>query len=389
VDEALLKNSHVGQLVPISGRDPRFGEDYNCWAFLPDPLPASIELSNAAWTAALNAAAALARADEAAGRLPNPSLVARPAIRREAVATSALEGTFAALTDVLEAEFTEERDIPASVREVRNYVVAAEHGVAAVRDRPISLGLIRDLQRTLVTGTASEGLNPGQVRSTQVFIGAGDSRVTHARFVPPPPGDQLQSGLDDWVRWMSESELPVVLRTALGHYQFETLHPFTDGNGRVGRLLATLQLIAAGDLRYPVVNLSPWFERHRRAYQETLFEVSRSGDFSQWARFFCTALADQAAEAVSTITQLNELKDRFASELRSHGVRSVALPIAEELIGFPILSVKDAATRHGVSFQTANAAVARLCEIGILRQLSRGRYDRLFACQAVVEVVQR
>lgn len=345
-------------------------------------------MNSAAWSAALKAAAALARADEAAGRLPNPSLVARPAIRREAVATSALEGTFAALTDVLEAEFTGDRDLSASVREVRNYVIAAEHGFATVMGRPISLSLIRDLQRILVTGTASDGPSSGQVRSTQVFIGAGDSRVTHARFVPPPPGDRLQSGIDDWLKWMSDSELPVVLRTALGHYQFETLHPFTDGNGRVGRLLVTLQLMASGELRYPVVNLSPWFERHRREYQETLFEVSRSGDFSRWVRFFCTALADQAAEAVSTITQLNELKDRFMATLRSRGIRSVALPIAEELIGFPILSVKDAATRHDVSFQTANAAVARLGELGILRQLSAGRYDRLFACQEVVEVVE-
>ena len=385
----MLENSPVGQLVPISGRDPRFGEQYSCWAFLPDPLPASVDLSNAAWAAALRAAAALARADEAASRLPNPWLVARPAIRREAVATSALEGTFAALTDVLEAEYADEHELPASVREVRNYVVAAEHGVQAVRERPISLGLIRDLQRTLVTGTPSDGPNAGQVRSTQVFIGAGDSRVTHARFVPPPPGDQLQSGLDDWLRWMRESELPVVLRAALGHYQFETLHPFTDGNGRVGRLLATLQLIEAGELRHPVVNLSPWFERHRRKYQDSLFEVSRSGDFSAWAQFFCTALADQAAEAVSTITQLTALRDSFVATLRAHGVRSVALPIAEELIGFPILSVRDVATRHDVSFQTANAAVARLCDLGIMRQLSKGRYDRLFVCQAVIDIVQR
>jgi Fic family protein len=385
----MLESSPVGQLVSITGRDPRFGEDYSCRAFLPDPLPLSVELTDAAWMAALQAASALARADEAAGRLPNPTLVARPAIRREAVATSALEGTYAALTDVLEAEFADERDLPASIREVRNYVVAAEHGVATVREHPISLGLIRDLQRLLVTGTASDGPSAGQVRSTQVFIGAGDSRVTHARFVPPPPGDQLQRGLDDWLKWMSQSELPIVLRTALGHYQFEALHPFTDGNGRVGRLLATLQLIADGDLRYPVVNLSPWFERHRRAYQETLFEVSRSGDFSAWAQFFCTAVADQASESVSTISELIQLRDRFVAQLRSRNVRSVALPIAEELIGFPILSVRDAATRYGVSFQTANAAVARLCEFGILRQISQGRYDRLFVCQAVVEVVQR
>jgi Fic family protein len=389
METAALSRSPIGQLVTISGFDPRFDEPYECQAFLPDDLPAQLDLSGDTYQAVVEASAAVARADQAAGLLPNPWLLARPAIRREAVSTSALEGTYAALTDVLEAEFLDEEDLSASVSEVRNYVRAAEYAYQWVKDRPLTVALLEQLQRMLVKGTRGASADAGRVRTSQVFIGGSRGRVQDARFVPPPPGDQLRAGLDAWEKWMrSESTMPTVVRMAAGHYQFECLHPFYDGNGRIGRLIAVLQLIQSGELRVPVLNLSPWLEHHRREYQDHLLHLSEDGDFNPWIVFFSQAVAVQARDAIERVNKLLALKEEFAQRLRAAGAKGVSLRIADELIGYPMLTVTLAHQRHEVSYQSANQAVARLVSLGILRQRSQGKYDRIFSCDAVLRVIE-
>jgi Fic family protein len=184
--------------------------------------------------------------------VPNPGLLARPAIRQEAVSTSALEGTYAALDDVLEADFLNRDQLTASVSEVHNYVEAAELAFEWIKDKPITIGMLEQLQKMLVRGTRGGSHDAGRIRTTQVFIGAGGGRVEDARFVPSPPGDQLRAGIEAWASWlMAEDTIPLVIKMALGHYQFETLHPFNDGNGRLGRLVCVLQLAHRGELLLP------------------------------------------------------------------------------------------------------------------------------------------
>lgn len=390
MDVEALRQSPVGRLQTITGYDPRFREDYEVEAFVPDPLPATLPLQALTYQAIVDATAMVARADQAVSLLPNPWLLARPAIRREAVATSALEGTFAALEDVLAAEFLDQGQLRPAVLEVYNYVNTADLAYKWLMDgRAVTAGFLEDLQHELVRDTPSSRTDLGQVRKAQVFIGAEGRRVADARFVPPPPGFALNEGLEHLVNWMeADSELPPVARMAIAHYQFESLHPFADGNGRLGRLLAILQLIKAGLLRAPVINLSPWLEARRQDYVDGLLRVSQTGNFDVWIRFFCEAVAAQAADAVARVEKLLELKELFAGMLRSLKAKGTSLRIADSLIGYPMFTVRAMEVQLGVSYQAANQAVGRLVEAGIVQKASRGNYDRLFSCPAVLRVIE-
>jgi Fic family protein len=389
VDVEALKDSPVGRLVPISGTDQRRNEEFHHYAFVPAPLPSSLPLREETYALVSQASLALGRLDAAADRLPNPLLLARPALRREAVSTSALEGTYAALVDVLEADFIEASRRPAAVAEVLNYVAAAERGLELIKERPISWRLIAELQEILVRGTRGDGYDAGQLRDRQVLIGPDGSRVCDARFVPPPPGDELREGVNDWEKWINAyGAIPLLVRVAAGHYQFETLHPFSDGNGRLGRLIAILQLVDRGALRYPLLNISPWLERRRSAYQEHLLRISQTGQFDPWVSFFCNAVEEQATDAVGRIGRLIAERDDILSRLRTLNIRGTAVDVVRDLIGYPVLTVRTVAERHGVSNQAANTAVARLVAAGILQEATGRTYGRIFVSGPVMRIIE-
>jgi len=378
----------MGVLVPISGYDPRYRENYSYQAFLPHPLPDRVELDGKTYQAVTAATAAVARLDQAAAGLPNPMLLARPTIRREAVSTSALEGTYAALSDVLEADLVAGEELSGALLEVINYVRAAEQAYDWVKERPITVGLLREVHAILVRGTRGDGPDAGRVRTIQVFIGLNTGAVEGARFVPPPPGDQLDAGLAAWARWINEADLPVVVKMALGHYQFEALHPFNDGNGRLGRLVCVLQLLAAGELRVPLLDLSAWFEQRRREYQDHLLQVSVTGGFDPWVRFFSEAVRAQAASALRRVDALLEWRAHAMERLRAARLRGVAERIVEDLIGYPVLTPTLASTRYGVSYPAANTAIGRLEALGLLRERTGQRYRRLFVATDVLRLIE-
>ena len=254
-----------------------------------------------------SARAALAALDSSASQLPNPGLLRRPTLRREAQSTSALEGTFAPLQDVLAAD--EDEPSEGSLDEVLNYVRAAEHAFAWFADgRPLTVGLLTDLQGRLVRGTAADTEQAGRVRDVQVMIGSSPgARVTDARFVPRPPGPELEHQVRDVVEWMSTDhggEIDPVVAAGMAHYQFETLHPFNDGNGRIGRLLVVLHLMASGTLVEPTLTVSPWFEARRGDYYERLLGVSARGDWDGWIRFFADGLAASATDTRRSLRDL-------------------------------------------------------------------------------------
>lgn len=390
MDADLIRQSPIGAVVPISGFDQRTGDEYRHWAYLPDPLPGTVALSSATWTIVAQAEAALARLDESSRQLPEPSLLRRPALRREAQSTNALEGTFAPIEDVLEPDIEERETLPLEIRENLNYVVAAEEGFRWVVDRPLTGGLVGQLQRVLVQGTPGEHSDAGDVRDRQVVIGAPGSRVVDARFVPPPPGDQLQAGVDQWLKWVGEpsTDLSPVVRAALAHYQFETLHPFSDGNGRIGRLLIVLQLMRDEVLTEPILVVSPWFEARRIAYQDGLLELTVTGNWDGWVAFFAQGVAAGAEATRRSIHDLLEWRDHAIATVRDARSSGVSERLAGELIGAPALTAGQVAHRYGISHQGAMNALRRLATLGLLEERKRpGR--RVFVAPEVVQILSR
>src|SRR5207249_8689579 len=271
------------------------------------PLPPSIR-----WDAAL--AAKLSEADRAIGRLagegrrlPNPHLLIRPFVRREAVLSSRIEGTQATLGELLAAEAgaAVERS-PADLREVGNYVVALEYGVERLGALPLSLRLVRELHERLMRGVRGDAATPGEFRRSQNWIGPPGSTLSDASFVPPPP-ELLMDCLGAWEKFLHDDTQPPLVHAALAHSQFEAIHPFLDGNGRVGRLLITLLLIAKGVLPSPLLYLSAWFEMTRPEYYARLSGVTERGEWEEWLGYFLAGVAGQAEDALDRIRRIDAL----------------------------------------------------------------------------------
>lgn len=391
MDLTAFENSTAGTLVSISGMDPRTGAQYDHKAYLPNPLPRTTpSLRTDTWAAVSRASVALGRLDQAGRQLPNPGLLRGPSIRREAVSTSALEGTYASFDRVLEADLDRDGTQPSpQVQEVLNYVRAAELAMDWIVDRPVTLGMLSELQSILVQGTSGDTSHSGRVREIQVVIGPQGSPVEDSRFIPPPPGDQLAAGVRDWESWLEEDHgIDPVIAVALGHYQFETLHPFTDGNGRLGRLVIVLQLIRAGLLREGIFTVSPWLEQRRREYQDHLLAVSQTGNFDLWVRFVAEGLYERAERVTAQIEQLVSFQQSMRELAVAYPLRGVAARIVEDLIGHPVQTPTFAARKYGVSYQAANTAISRLVKAGVIKEVTGERYDRVFVANEVLTIVQ-
>lgn len=391
-----LGESPIGSVVPITGHDPRFGESYEAEAFVPADLPDRVDLPGSVWMAVSEANAELGRLDAAASLIPNSQLVTRVATRREAIGTSALEGTYAELTELFAAEvlpFEEQRaEVAPNLREVMNYARAADAAYGWIGERPITLGMLAALQAEIVRGTEGDGPEAGSIRESQVFIGARHRPVSEARFIPPPPGDRLRAMCERWVDWLSATEpvgqIQLIARVAMAHYQFETLHPFTDGNGRVGRLVAVLQLMREGALRSPVLSVSPWLKDRADEYRDHLLAVSTTGDWAPWIAFFARAVGAEAVSGHERIMRLLDLRKELGETVRAALPRArLAVEIADDLIAYPMLSVSDAQRRYGRSNQANRNAIGALLDLGILEPYGDARYDRLYWNRRVFRII--
>ncbi len=303
-----------------------------------------------------------------------------PALRREAVSTSALEGTYAPFEAVLEAEAEPDEPRSPQVREILNYVTAANFAFNSMATRSLSFALLAEVQGILVRGTSGERSDTGRRRESLVIIGPGDAHIPEARFIPPPADDRLQSGVDAWVQWVNDPPaLPVVAECALSHYQFETLHPFSDGNGRIGRLAIVLELMLRGVLAEPVLTVSPWFEARRTQYQNELLAVSMSGDWNPWVDFFASAVLARAEATIEQIVGLERWKEETLERLRSARITGVARELAETLIAGVPVTARTVAETYNVTTQAAHNAISRLEGVGVLKRLSaEGSYHRHF-----------
>lgn len=387
-----LGASPIGRLIPIVGPDPATHEVVEGHAYLPAPLPKELTLSTETWTTVNAATAALARLDGAARLIPSPQLLRRPALRREAQSTSALEGTYAPFADVLAADREDEEHMSAELREILNFEGMAELAFTWPADRPLTLGMLGELQRTLVRGTAGELSDAGGLRDRIVVIGSPGRSLSDARFVPPPPGDQLRSGTEDLLAWIEDPPgLPTVVQAAMAHYQFETLHPYSDGNGRLGRLLIIVQLLRGAVIREPLLVVSPWFEQRHDQYQDALLALSCTGDWDPWVAFFAEGVAAAAAESQRKVERLVELQQELRSRVQEAGKRGVAERLAADLVGLPFVSRRDVRLRYGLSGQGAINAINTLVDLGLLEKssfrISRGA--QLYVAPEVMRVVSR
>ncbi len=370
MDRERFAASPIGDLLPISGTDGR-GQEYEHVAFAAHPLSAPPTLSTATWNRVSRANRALGRLQQGSLVVINPGLLRQPTFRREAQSTSALEGTYAPLEDVLAADVIQGSDRSAALNEVLNYVAAAENGFRWVQQqRPITVGLLCDLHRTLVEGTAADTDQAGRVRRIQVVIGSRGGRVTDARFIPMPAGAALDAGLQDLMTWMQTGpeDLDPIVATAMAHYQFETLHPFNDGNGRIGRLLIVLQLLGQGVLPEGLLSVSPWFEQRRDQYQDLLAHVSATGEWEDWVSFFAKGIEVSANDSADRIRRLLELQSSYHERLRVAGARGAVRDIVDLLVGSPYVNIPNLRDATGLTYQAVSNAVRKLEELGILEQ---------------------
>ncbi len=388
VDIERIRKSPSGTVIPAGDGKGRYS------AFVPSPLPPKISLD-------LELLKSLSEADYALGQLsglghniPNPALLIRPFMRKEAVLSSRIEGTQADLKDVMFLE-AEQQSLPgfeqkqtSDAQEVLNYARALEWSLAQLDEFPMSLRLIREAHRRLIAGVRGDYAAPGEFRSTQNWIGPPGCTLEQATFVPPPP-HEMQDALTAFERYLHQgNSYPALIRLGFIHYQFEAIHPFIDGNGRVGRLLLTLLLCQWNLLPQPMLYLSAYFERHRDEYYARLLAVSELGAWEAWLRFFLTGVAEQAVTATKTAAQLLDLKRELKDRVSQASTSAQVLRLVDELFSTPILTIKQATELLESNYQAARRAIYVLFELGVLSEAPGRKRPKVFVAEDILRVLE-
>jgi Fic family protein len=359
-------------------------------AFVPDPLPPALVASWKLATVVDEATRALARLDGLARALPDPELLIRTFVRREAVLTSYIENTYADVDEVGRFEHDPSVATEGSDHaEVYNAELAIRHGLAALRDgRRLSLGLIREMHALLLRGVRGHDADRGRFRERQVYIGDASLGIDAARFVPPPPliVPELMEQLGGYL--LGRDDLPVVVRAALVHYQFECVHPFLDGNGRIGRAWILLQLCAEGALQTPVLNPSLYFESFRREYYDGLSGVSERGDWGPWIRLFANGMRESADDATARVRRLVELRAEYHERARSARGGVQTLRVIDELFVSPRVSLNQVADTLKIGFTSAKKQVLKLLSLHILRETTGKKRNREFLADEIYELLK-
>lgn len=361
-------------------------------AFMPAPLPPdpAIRMTGPLQVLLSKADRALGRLDGSVQTLPNPDLFVFMYVRKEAVLSSQIEGTQSSLQDLLaaEADLFGDSTRPNDVDEVVNYVDAMNHGLSRLDELPVSVRLIREIHERLLKGVRGSHLTPGEPRSSQNWIGPAGCGLADATFVPPPP-EELPEALGQLEKFLhGQDELPAVLKIGLAHAQFETIHPFLDGNGRVGRLLITFLLTERALLGKPVLYLSHYFKRHRAEYYDRLQAVRDLGDWEAWLMFFLRGVAEVSAEATETARRILELRELHRVQITEHLGRGAGNghKVLESLFDRPIVSVANIEQVTGTSYAAANNLVARLNQLGILAEVTGYARNRRFRYEPYVRL---
>ena len=383
------RDSKVGGAPRRAGVYVRQPEGYH--AFIPVPLPPvpPLRVHDAEMLGLLVLAERnLGRLDGVAQILPNPDLFVAMYVRKEAVLSSQIEGTQASLEDVIEYEASEGQ-VRGGVGEVVNYVAAMNYGLERLGELPLSLRLIREIHARLTEGVRGGSREPGQFRRSQNWIGPAGALLADASFVPPPP-HQMTQALSDLERFIREDrETPILIRSALVHAQFETIHPFLDGNGRIGRLLITFMLCHAGVLSRPLLYLSYHFKRLRSEYYERLQAVRDTGDWEGWVRFFLDGVAAVATEAADTAAKIVAMQTEHRAAVQRSSKSQTPLRLLDALYQRPVVWARAAMGMLDVSYRRARRAIKVLEGLGLLSAVPGRRRDRRFIYRPYVDLLRK
>ncbi|OYY27894.1 MAG: hypothetical protein B7Y65_01625 [Azorhizobium sp. 35-67-15] len=377
-----FERSPSGTLVPT---------ERGQWAFVPKPLPPTNVDFGVLSSELADAAAALGELNGVSRTLRNPYLLIRPLQAREALTSSSMEGTYTTLDDLLlvEAGAGENNRAP-DTREVLNYRVALSEAIGSMSSVPLSLRTLKNAHARLLAGVSRQRgatVRPGELKLHQNFIGS--YAIETARFIPPPRAETetCLSDLELFIHREDRGGLHVLIDAALIHYQFETVHPFADGNGRVGRMLVPLHLFTMGAIREPMLYISPVLEPRKDEYIDRMFAVSQNGDWIGWVRFFLEVLKLSAEASIATSDQLRTLETGYRQRLQAAGRSANVLNVVDLLFETPVLSIPQIAAHLGVTYRAARMNVDTLVEVGILEELPNTSSPKFYAARGILNII--
>ena len=357
-------------------------------SFRPAPLPPELNIDDEMLSYLTGATKALATLDALATHIPNMNLFVSMYVRKEALLSSQIEGTQATLEDVLDPLI--EKNANQNVADVVNYIKATEYALNRMNSLPLCNRLLKETHAVLMQGVRGQEKNPGEFRISQNWIGSQGSSIKNARYIPPNPQDMIEA-MSDLEKYMNEDDsINVLIKAALIHYQFETIHPFLDGNGRVGRLLITLFLLDKQALHYPALYISYYLKLNRIEYYDRMSEVRAKDNYEQWVKFFLLAIKESAEDAVETIEKLSNLHDKNIEMINAMGRQTkTARKIFDYLEQNPIIDIGRTATELKISFNTASSYINRLVEIGILVQTNNAERSRVYAYEDYISILRK
>lgn len=368
-----------------SGRLIKLSKGYQ--VYIPDPLPPQIQWDLSIINSLSEADRLLGRLAGEGGRLPNPHILMRPFLAKEAVLSSKIEGTQATLSDVLAARagMIIETNLE-DLREVNNYITALEYGIKRLKSFPLSLRLFKELHEKLMNKVRGYHATPGEFRKTQNWIGVSGCTLSTATYVPPSP-DYLMDCLNDLEKFLYDKTLPPLIQIALVHYQFEAIHPFLDGNGRIGRLLIIIFLVENGILPTPLLYLSAFFEATRKEYYARLLAVTQKGDWSGWLHYFLNGIARQSEDAFSRTFRINQL---LVDWQKLTAGLSTPLPnqLINQLASNPFLTIKNTAESMKLSYTTIARAIKRLEDLNIVQEISGSKRNRVYCAKEILTILE-
>ncbi len=360
------------------------------WTFIPDPLPPSMRWSSSLISAVGTAERALGKLDSLASTLPSPHILVRPFVRREAVLSSRIEGTRASLNDIYIYDATQLSYLESTtdVREVHNYIKAMDYGIERQSSLPVSLRLIREMHAVLMEGVRGEYLTPGEFRRSQNWIGPPGSTLESARFVPPPV-DEMHKALDELEKFIhTSSDIPRLAQAAMIHYQFEAIHPFLDGNGRIGRLLIILLITERGLLSHPWLYLSAYFEAYRKEYYDHLLAVSQTGAWEAWLDFFLKGIHVQSEDAVAQIQLLQQTRHTYHELVKNERAADRLMQAIDVLLERPILSIRQLEGAMDIPYRSAQRYIEKLEQLGILREVTGRTRNRVYQANVILSILE-
>lgn len=359
-------------------------------SFVPNALPPvpPIDMSEEIVSLLVKANSQIAVLESIATRIPNVDLFISMYVRKEALMSSQIEGTQATLEDVLDPMI--DANMNRNVSDVVNYIKATEFAVRRLKELPLCNRLIKETHEVLMSGVRGQEKNPGEFRYSQNWIGGQGSTLKNARYIPPSPED-MTLAMSDLEKYMNaDDDLDALIRVALIHYQFETIHPFLDGNGRVGRLLITLFLMEKNVLTIPALYISYFLKKNRVEYYDRMSEVRAKGNYEQWVKFFLQALLESAEDAIATIDELVMLHDKNADLIAKMGRASKnAMLVFKYVESNPIIEIQKTSEALGIAYNTTSSAVNRLVDIGILTQTTNANRNRTFAYEEYLAVLRK